>query len=190
MRVRAGGDSLPSNSYLMSEYPDGLDPATHRDLEGRPHQPWVRRVILTMLLVAVVLALANIFGQETEVTTADGPAATLSIEAPGTVRGGLLFQARVEVVAHSAVDHPRLVFDRGWLEGMQINTIEPGAVGETSRDGRLVLSYDGLEAGDRLTVWFQFQSDPTYTGSRDQDIELDDATTPLATIDRTLHVLP
>ena len=174
----------------MSEYPDELDRAKHRDLEGRFSEPWVRRAILTLLLVVVVLALVNLFGQEEEVTTASVPGATLSLKAPNTVRGGLLFQARIDVVARDEVEHPRLVFDSGWLEGMQINTIEPSPVSEASRDGRLVLSYDTLAPGDRLTVWIQFQADPTFTGKRHQDLELDDADLPLARIDRTIHVLP
>jgi hypothetical protein len=174
----------------VSDYPDCLDPETHRELEGRAREPWVRRAILTVLLAAIVLALWNVFGQQEDVTTAAAPAATLSLKAPGTVRGGLLFQARIDVVAQTDIDHPRLVFDRGWLEGMQINTIEPSPASEASRDGKLVLSYDELAAGDRLTVWFQFQADPTFTNDREQDLELDDADTPIARIDRSLHILP
>jgi hypothetical protein len=174
----------------VSDYPDHLDAVRHRELQGRLREPWMRRLILTVFLATIALALANVFGQQSGVTTAAVPSAVLSVDAPTTVRGGLLFQARIEVVAHSAIDHPRLVLDEGWLQGMQVNTIEPSPVGEASRDGRAVLSYDGLAAGDRLVVWFQFQSDPTYTGSREQDIELDDADTPVARIDRTLHVLP
>ena len=174
----------------MSDYPDELERSKHRELEGRFTEPWVRRVVLTVLLAGVVLALVNLFGQEEEVTTAAVPGATLSLKAPKTVRGGLLFQAQIDVVARDEVEHPRLVFDRGWLDGMQINTIEPSPVSEASRDGRLVLSYDTLAPGDRLSVWIQFQADPTFAGKRDQDLELDDADLPLARIDRTLHVLP
>jgi len=174
----------------MSGYPQGLDRAKHRELAGRGVEPWVRRGILVAFLAVAVLALANVFGQETAKTTAAAPAARVSLDAPTTVRGGLLFQGRIEVVANTDIDHPRFVLDRGWLEGMQINTIEPSAAGEASRDGRLVLSYDALEAGDRMTVWFQFQADPTYTGRHSLGFELDDADTRLARLDHTLHVLP
>lgn len=175
---------------VMPELPDQLQIGRHRDLVGRAKEPWARRVVLLAMAVALALALANVFGQEAQTTSAAPPAASFSVNAPNTVRGGLLFQARIEVRANTAIDHPRLVLDPGWLEGMQINTIEPGPVGESSRDGRLVLSYDKLASGDRLTVWFQFQSDPTYAGNRDQGIELDDAEVPLARVERTLHVLP
>lgn len=175
---------------MSDDYPDHLDAERHRDLTGRNIEPWARRGILLALLVVIVLALLNVFGQQAEDTTAAAPAATVSLNAPDTVRGGLLFQARITIRASSDIDHPRLVFDRGWLDGMQINTIEPGAVGEASREGRLVLSYDKLAAGDRMTIWIQFQADPTYTGRRSLGLELDDADTPVARLKHTLHVLP
>ena len=52
----------------------------------------------------------------------------------------------------------------GWVEGMQVNSIEPAAESETSRDGRVVLSYGDLEAGDVLRIWLQFEVDPTNVG--------------------------
>ena len=54
--------------------------------------------------------------------------------------------------AAAAAPFPRLVLDEGWLDGLQINTIEPSPQSEASRDGRLVLSYPALKAGDRLLV--------------------------------------
>ena len=80
--------------------------------------------------------------------------------APAAVRGGLFFQSRVEIRARRAIAHPRLVLDEGWVEGMQFNSIEPAPVSEASRDGRVVLSYDRIDAGDRLVVWMQFEVDP------------------------------
>jgi hypothetical protein len=174
----------------MSDYPEGLEPERHRDLAGRKIEPWARRGILVAFLAMVVLALVNVFGQKADDTSAAAAAARINLNAPSTVRGGLLFQGRIDVFANSDIDHPRLVLDQGWLEGMQINTIEPTPVGEASRDGRLVLSYDALAAGDHMTVWVQFQVDPTYTSDRSLGLELDDAETLVARLDHTLHVLP
>jgi hypothetical protein len=106
------------------------------------------------------------------------------------VRGGIFFQARVEVRAVRAIEHPRLVLDEGWVEGMQVNSIEPAAESESSRGGRIVLSYGELAAGDVLRVWLQFEVDPTNVGRRPYGIELDDAEQPLARIERTIRVLP
>jgi hypothetical protein len=151
---------------------------------------WGRRATLALFVAIVAFALAGFIGQRGSTTHAAGPAATLSLGAPKVVRGGVFFQARVEVVARAAIEHPRLVLGRGWAEGMQVNSIEPGAVGEASRDGRIVLSYASLAAGDRLSVWVQFQVDPTEPGRRDFSLELDDAERPLARVARKLTVMP
>jgi hypothetical protein len=151
---------------------------------------WARRVTMGVFGVIVVLALIGLFGQHGTTTKAAGPQATMSLGAPKTVRGGLFFQARVEVRVLRGIEHPRFVLARGWTEGMQVNSIEPAAMSESSRNGLLVLSYDKLAAGDRMTIWFQFQVDPTEPGRRDLSIELDDAQRRVARVPRKLTVMP
>lgn len=151
---------------------------------------WARRAVVALFVLVVVLALAGFAGQRGTTEHAAGDAATLSVAAPDTVRGGIFFQARVTVAAKSDVEHPRIVLGRGWVEGLQVNSIEPSPQSEASRDGRLVLSYDKLGAGDTLALWFQFQVDPTQPGRRDFSVELDDAERPIARVDRKLRVLP
>jgi hypothetical protein len=112
------------------------------------------------------------------------------VTSPTAVRGGLFFQSRVEIRARRAIAHPRLVLEEGWIEGMQVNSIEPNPVGEASRDGRLVLSYDAIDAGERLVVWFEFEVNPTNTGHRSYGLELDDADTRIATVARDITVFP
>ena len=106
------------------------------------------------------------------------------------MRGGLFFQSKVEIRALRAIAHPRLVLDQGWVEGMQFNSTEPAPVSEASRDGRVVLSYDRIDAGERLVVWMQFEVNPTNVGKRSYTLELDDEDRLLARIDRSLRVLP
>lgn len=169
---------------LFRDLADGPEPAAlTRGL-------WARRAFLGLFAVVVILALANVFGQKPHTTSTQGPAARLALQAPERVRGGLLFQARLELRALDDIEHPRLVLARGWTEGMQVNSIEPSAVGESSRNGNLVLSYDRLSAGDRMVVWFQFQADPTVPGKRPFTLELDDAEQPIARLERTIRVLP
>jgi hypothetical protein len=151
---------------------------------------WARRATMTVFAVFALLALLGVFGQKGTTTKAAGPQAAISLGAPKTVRGGLLFQARIEIRALRDVEHPRLVLARGWVEGLQVNSIEPSASTESSRDGKLVLSYDKLSAGDRMSIWFQFQVNPTQPGRRDMSFELDDAEQPIARISRKITVLP
>jgi hypothetical protein len=151
---------------------------------------WGRRAVMAVFTAIVVVALANGFGQVTHTSAARGPAARMSVAAPERVRGGLLFQARVDVRALRRIEQPRFVLARGWVEGMQVSSIEPSPASEQSRDGDLLLSYDALDGGERMTIWFQFQVDPTSVGRRSYDLELDDAREPLVRLRRTLTVLP
>jgi len=151
---------------------------------------WTRRAVLTVAAVLPVVALFNVIGQQPQGTTGRAAAATVELSAPGTVRGGLMFQSRIEVAAAQTIDHPRLVLDDGWVEGLQISSVEPQPARESSRDGRVVLSYGRLRAGDRLIVWVQSQVDPTNPGRRRAGLTLQDATTDLVRLDRMLTILP
>jgi len=149
-----------------------------------------RRVIMTVFALISLAALAGFFGQRSTTSAAVTPSVRMTLAAPETVRGGIFFQALVNIRALKPVEHPRLVLDEGWLEGLQVNSIEPAAESESSRDGRLVLSYGALEPGDLLRIYFQFEVDPTNVGERSFTLELDDEDRLLARIPRTLRVLP
>jgi hypothetical protein len=182
-RIRA----LPNRVRVTTLF---SDVAAHADPRGQIVGLWTRRAVLAVFAAIAVLGLFDVFGQGAGETTSGAAAATLRVTAPHAVRGGLFFQSKVEIRAVRAIEHPRLVLDEGWVEGMQVNSIEPAPVGEAGRDGRVVLSYDGLEAGERLVVWLQFEVDPTNVGHRSYDLELDDGETPIATVHRDLTVFP
>jgi hypothetical protein len=169
-------------------------PDTFAKLEEHPasvtRAPWVRRAILVLFALIAALGLLNRFGQRPTETTARVPATTMTLSAPHAVRGGLFFQSRLDIRAARAIQHPRLVLAPGWLEGMQVNSIEPAPVGEAARDGRLVLSYDTLDAGDLMRVWFQFEVNPTNVGRRSYAVELDDAEQPVARLSPRISVWP
>jgi hypothetical protein len=166
------------------------DVAADPEPRGEAVGLWARRAVIAGFAAVSILGLAGVFGQRTSRSSATSPQATIHLTAPSTVRGGLFFQSRIEIRAQQTLQHPRLVLDGGWTEGMQVNSIEPSPVGETGRDGRLVLSYDGVDAGERLVVWLQFEVNPTNAGHRSYDLELDDAETKVAAIQRSITVLP
>jgi hypothetical protein len=165
-------------------------PVAGRGDRGELRGLWTRRVTMTVLLALPVIALLNGFGQQPATSQAGAPAARVELEAPRVVRGGLLFQSTLEVHAGRTIDHLRLVLDDGWFEGMQISSIEPQPTSEASRDGRVVLSYGRLRSGERLVVWVQSQVDPTNPGRRKYGVTVQDATTDIARIDRTITILP
>jgi len=174
----------------VDPYPDHLDRGRHHDLTGRGHQPWVRRIAMVVLGALVVLGLLNVFGQRSETTRASGAAAALEVRGPTKVRGGLLYQERITVHALQSIQYPRLVLSQGWADGLQINTIEPSPQGESTRQGKLVFSYDKLQAGDKLEVWVDYQVNPTHVGTTDTSVELDNQSTPLVHLERHLVAFP
>jgi hypothetical protein len=166
------------------------------DIETEPRRrlgrdaPWLRRVVLVLFAAGLVAVLAGAIGQQPSSSSAGGASARLTLSAPDTVRGGLLFQARVEIHPRGAIERPRLVLPRGWFEGMQVSSIEPQPTDESGVRGDVILTYGPLAAGESMTVWLQFQVDPTTLGRRPAGVRLLDGAATLATIDHDLTVLP
>ena len=174
----------------MAEIPDTLDVRRDRDLEGRGHEIWVRRVLFALVVAVPVVALFNVFGQRPQTHTVVEPAASLKVYAPVHVRGGLLFEARFHITAREELKDATLVLGSGWLEGMTLNTIEPSPVSEASNNGRLSLELGHIPAGDIYLLFIQFQVNPTNVGRRKQSVELMDGSTSLLSFDRTITVFP
>ncbi|HEX6700471.1 MAG TPA: hypothetical protein VF101_07040 [Gaiellaceae bacterium] len=173
----------------MATPPQGLTLEHHRDQATRV-EPLVRRVGVALLVVLCALGLANFFGQRPGTSKASAAAASLSVYAPSHLRSGLYFEARFHVTAHRDLKKATLVLDPGWAEGITINTIEPGPIGEASADGKLVLTLGHIPAGKSYILFAQLQVNPTNVGRRSQNVELDDGTTPLLRIKRTVTIFP
>jgi hypothetical protein len=174
----------------VAALPGNLDPAVDRDLHGRKHHQVVRRVGLGTLGVIIVLALLNVFGQRSTTATAEGAAAGFSLDAPSSIRGGVIFEARFEIQAHDDIANPAIVLAPGWLNGTTLNSLEPAPTTERSGPDGLELDYPPQKAGDELTVWTQWQTNPTDVGRRPAGVELRDGDRVLAHIDRTVTSFP
>ena len=173
----------------MADTPQFLTLANNRDRSERLELS-LRRLFFGLIVLILVAGLLNIFGQRPTTSFAAASAADLEVFAPKALRGGLYYQGRITVNANQDIEKAVLVFDGGWTEQMQINTIEPSPVGESSRNGRLALDMGHLGAGRKLVVWLQFQVNPTNVSRRSQDVELHDDTELLAEVDRTVTVFP
>ena len=173
----------------MADTHEYLTLAGNRDRSERVELA-IRRIFFGALAVLMILALLDLFGQRPTTTSAATDVADLHVFAPAHLRGGLYYQGRITVDAKQEIKKATLVLGAGWAEQMQINTIEPSPVSETSRQGHLTFDYGHLAAGDQLVAYLQFQVNPTNVGRRSQDVSLYDDTTLLATADRTVTVFP
>ncbi len=182
---------IPRRAVLgLIALPGHLTVKRHQDLAGRSHYIWVRRAVLTLLAVLIALGLANVFGQAPTTSRAATPAAVLSVSAPDRVRGGLLYTVRFHVSAVREVKKALLVLDPGWVDGMQVNSVNPQPASEASRDGRLVFDLGHIAAGHSTLTFIEFQVNPTTIGRQGQNVELDDGPTRLMTIHRSITVFP
>jgi hypothetical protein len=170
--------------------PVGLSVERDRDLRGRAHEIWIRRALFLVLVAIIVLALLNFFGQHPATSRAESPAASLELQAPTRVRGGLMFQGRFTLVAHQDLKAPKLILSPGWFEQMTVNGFEPQPSTQTTRNGDVVITFDSLKAGQKLVFWSYFQVNPTNIGHRSQDVELDDGDTPLLRLNRKVTIFP
>ncbi len=174
----------------MNELDKRLDLERMRDLRGRHRHPWIRRGLLALMLAGVVIAATGAIGQPTKTLVADGSGARLEVQLPDALRGGLMWRTRISVRADVDIELPRLILGSGFVEGMQLNTLEPAPESEASRGPRVVLSYPELKAGDDLVVYIQLQVNPTTVGEQDTTVQLDDETELVARVAHTTRVLP
>lgn len=163
----------------------------HRDLRGRHREYWGRRAVTGVLVVFVVMAAANVFGQRPSSAEASGARATLAVSTPSTVRGGLIFQTRIDVEARRAIAHPTLVLGGGWFDSMTLNSVQPGPSGQAARGEGVTLTYPGLAAGGRMTVWLEWSANPTNVAwNRPETVTLADGDSALVSLIRHVTVFP
>jgi len=174
----------------MSEGEGSLDVARALEPRRERYHPWLRRLGICVMLAVIALALANVFGQRAETTTARAAAASLSVSSPSALRGGLLFTSRFTVLARQAIAKPVLVLAPGWFQQMTLNAIAPNPSQESSRNGAVSYRFDRLAPGQRLVVWISWQANPTNLTQRSENVELADGATPIVRVRRSLTVFP
>jgi len=174
----------------VADIPEGIVLQRDRDLEGRKYDVWIRRSLLALVALVPVLALFNLFGQRADTLKASTPTASLSVSVPSRLRGGLLYQARFHITAHRDLKNATLVLDPGWVEEMQVNTIEPSPVNEASKNGKLELTLGHIASGHSYVLFMEFQVNPTNVGHRGAGVELWDGNSKLAHIPRAVTVYP
>ena len=173
----------------MASTPQHLTLKDHRD---DPHRVELvaRRLLVGLLALLALLGLANVFGQSPSHSTGTGDVATLDVSAPDRLRGGLFYQGRFSIHAKQEIDQATILLDSGWFESMHINSYSPEPLASGYRNGKLVLDYGHVAAGDTLVARLQFQVNATNVGRRSQGVELHDEDVPLAAVDRDVTIFP
>lgn len=169
----------------MSDLPQGIDLPRHRDFRGKQAGQWLRHGFLLLLTIFVLAALLNVFGARPQTEEAGAGAASLKVTAPERVRGGLLYQARLEIHATEAIGAPTLVFDKGWIEETTINTVQPEPAETTSDPKHLKMRFPPLTPGRTLAVYISLQANPNDVGTHNADVALYNADEEIASVDRT-----
>lgn len=174
----------------MSAPTTDFDLGRTRDLTGRAWHPWARRLILLAMLAFVLAGLAGVFGQTQHTRTASSPDALVKVRTPGALRGGLYWPAEIRIEAHRRITAPVIVLGSGFIRGMQLNSIEPSPPSETSRGGRIALTYPSLAPGQVLVVRLQLQVNPTTVGRQDLTVRVEGADIDPLRLPKTITVMP
>jgi hypothetical protein len=173
-----------------SDIPPGIDRARHQDLSGRGRHVWWRRVALMVMAAIPLLGLLNVFGQRAGPSSYQGTLASLLVDSPAHVRGGLIFTTEIAITAHQQLDDARLYLGDGWFEAMSLNGVEPQPSTESSRGGWQVWDYGRIATGVTFRIWISWQTNPTNVGRHSQDIALYDGGTQLMIVHRALTIFP
>ena len=170
------------------ETPLGLDRARHLELEH--HSPIPRRIALGVLAALCLLALLDVFGQQSGTRRVDAVAASLTVNSPDRLRGGLVFTSEITLVAHRKLQDAQVQLSPGWFSGMTFNGIVPQPQNMSSSADGTTLDFGPLEAGESMPFWISWQTNPTTVGPRDQEIVVSDGSNQLLDFKRSLVVFP
>lgn len=175
---------------VSAKLPEGID--SKRARPGYPDPAtWVRRAVLVGLAVFVVFGLADAFGQSPTVSQSQTGGATFRVTAPADLRGGLIFQVRVDITAHRSLAKPTLVFSPAWFQAMTLNSLAPQPATESTRNGDPAFALSPIAAGESATYWFYFQVNPTNVGwERAENLSLENGTARVASVRRTITIYP
>jgi hypothetical protein len=172
------------------DLPLGIDRARHQDLKGRNRHVWWRRGALVVVAAIPVLGLLDVFGQRAEPDTYQNGAASLLINSPAHVRGGLIFTTEIAITPRQPLHDARLYLDNGWFQSMSLNGVSPQPSSQNAEGRWQIWDYGPIRAGATFQVWISWQTNPTNLGRHAQNVELYDGGSQLMTVQRTLTVFP
>lgn len=168
-------------------FPSGIHPE-HVDRKHSSRPSWARLAAIGAL---PILALAGLLGGTPARTSrAQNEAATMVLRSPQTLRNGLLFETRIEVVARRPMADAVIAIPvRHWRD-FTINTMIPAATEEEYKDGEFRFHFGRLEADDRLMFKIDGQVNPPHIGRDMGQVRLLDGEREVAVLPFGQTVLP
>src|SRR5436309_3670810 len=173
----------------MSAAPATLTLGRHRDRQGRPG-PWVRWLCLGLLAVVPICALLDVFGQRTIVSSDSTPAAALTLFAPSSARGGLMYTAQFKIEARKELKNATLVLAPGWADQYTLNGTSPQPSSENSQNGKIAFSLVDIPQGNVYTEFVSLQVNPINVGDHSQTVWLYDGKRQIAVIHHSIMIWP
>jgi hypothetical protein len=173
-----------------TDVPAGIDPARHHDLAGRNWHVWWRRAVLLLIATVPVLGLLDVFGQHAAPVSYQDPVASMVVNSPVHVRGGLTFTTEIVITPHVQLNDAQLYLDNGWFEAMTFNGAVPQPSNESAQGRWQVWDFGKLPAATPFHVWISWQTNPTNIGRHSQAIALYEGGSRIMTIQRTTTIFP
>ena len=168
--------------------PFALDRQRHLDRDH--HSTVYRRLGLSLLAVMCLLGVLNLFGQRSTLTRVDASAASLTVDSPERLRGGLVFTSEITVIAHEKLGDAQVQLSSGWFRGMTFNGVVPQPSSMSSSGDTVTLDYGPLDAGQSMPFWISWQTNPTTLGARSETVSVSDGPSQLVSMQRSLLVFP
>jgi hypothetical protein len=173
-----------------TDVPVGLDRDRHVELADRGRHVWERRIGLTLVACIPVLALVNVFGQRAHPIVTSTSTASLSINSPTRVRGGLIFTSEFIITPHTNLHDVRLLLNDGWFKNMTVNGSDPQPTNQSAQGDWQVFDYGPMPAGTPYPIFISWQTNPTNVGHHSQDVALDNGNHQILTVHRSITVFP
>jgi hypothetical protein len=169
---------------------DSLDTVTAG--EGSVFSRWVSRAFLLLLTLVVLAGAVGLLGVHTSTATVDSGGYRLTLQYPGTARGGLDMTWRLTVTRPGGFAGPVTIAVTGsYFDIFETQAFYP-TPSATSRDGQFVyLTFSPPPRGNRLVVSYDAYVQPYDTyGFRDARVSVLVHDIPAASLSYRTWLLP
>lgn len=149
--------------------------------------------ILPVVVLGAILAaalLGTFGGGKSQPLRAESPAVALTVATPRTLRSGLFFETRIEVVARRDIRDVVIAVSPELWRDQTINTMIPSPEKEAADDGAFGFHFGPLAAGRSLTIKFDGQLNPPLFAGTRGTIAVRDGDTQLTAVPLHYRVWP